>query len=218
VFFRLIYGGSYRHQGLYLIFLLFLYWVFSESLGSRAIARTKRVLFNVGLYAAMLTLIVGNIVESRNAVWADVTREHSSSKAFGEFLNRSGTYRNAIIVPEPDFFLESLPYYAKNVMYLPRERRFGTTVSWTTESTYRLSLGELLSSAREIKTRYGQPVLIVLGGWDLDRDTPGEKKYIYNKVFSWNTDEIAEFNRSTISVAAFTGAYGDENYRVYAIK
>jgi len=197
---------------------LFLYWLFIESLNNGAITRTKHLLFNMGLYVAMLTLIVWNVAKTKNTVWTDISLEMSSSRAFGEFLNRSETYRDAIIVPEPDFLIESLPYYAPNRIYLPREHRFGTTVSWTTEANYRLSLGELLSVARGIKTRYGQSVLIVLGHWDVDKYKSGEKKYSYNKVFSWNTNESADFNESTIFVREFKSLHGDENYSVYTIR
>ncbi|MGE4092758.1 MAG: hypothetical protein AB7G75_18145, partial [Candidatus Binatia bacterium] len=182
VLFRVVYGGEYRHQGLFLVFLLFLYWLFIESLNNGAMTKTKHLLFNMGLYVAMLFLIVGQVAKTKSAVWTDISLERSSSKALGEFLNRSETYREAVIVPEPDFLLESLPYYAKNRIYLPREHRFGSTVSWTTEANPRLSLGELLSVARGIKAHYGQPVLIVLGHWDVHKYKSGERKYAYHKV------------------------------------
>jgi len=218
VFFRVVYGGWYRHQGLFLVFLLFLYWLFIESLNNdRAINRKKYLLSYTGLYVAMSTLIFWNVAKATVTVWKDISVEMSSSKAFGEFLNTSETYRDAIIVPEPDFLLESLPYYAKNRIYIPREHRFGTTASWTTEANYRLSLGELLSLASDLKTRFDQPVLIVLGHWDFYKYEHREKKYSYNKVFTWNTDEFADFNRLTIPVTKFW-SIGDENYRVYAIR
>jgi hypothetical protein len=218
VLFRVVYGGGYRHQGLFLVFMVFLYWLFIESLKNRDMTRVKHALFNMGLYVAMLTLILGNVVKTKNTVWTDISKEMSSSRAFGEFLNRSGAYQEAVIVPEPDFLVESLPYYAKNRIYLPREQRFGTTVSWTTDASYRLSLGELLSAARAIKARYGQSVLIVLGHRDVDKHKFGEKKYSYNKVFSWNTNESADFNESTKLVGEFRAASGDENYSVYTIR
>jgi hypothetical protein len=218
VLFHIVYGGLYRHQGLFLIFLLFLYWVLIESLNHEATTKTKHLLFNIGLYGAMLILILGNVTKAKRVVWADLSRERSSGRAFGEFLNRSEIYRDAIIVPEPDYLLESLPYYAKNMIYLPREHRFGATVSWTTEANYRLSLGELLLTARSLKTRYGQPVLIVLGHWEVDKHKPAEKKYSYNKVFSWNANESADFNESAFLVTEFKSAYTDENYRIYIIK
>jgi hypothetical protein len=219
VLFRLVpYSGEYRHQGLFLVFILFLYWLLIESLNNGAMAKGKHLLFIVGLYVAMPTLVLIGVDRAKNAVWTDIRQEMSSSRAFGAFLNRTGTYRDAVIVPEPDYLLESLPYYAMNRIYLPREHRFGTTVSFTTDSNCRLSLGELLSAARGIKTRYGQSVLIVLGHRDVDKYKSGERKYSYNKVFSWNTNESADFNKSTILVREFKTSYSDENYSVYSIR
>jgi hypothetical protein len=54
----------------------------------------------------------------------------SSSKALGAFLNGAPSFRDAILVPEPDYYIESLPYYAHNPIYLARERRFGNTARW----------------------------------------------------------------------------------------
>lgn len=218
VFFRVVYQGEYRHQGLFLIFILFLYWLFVQSIENGAMPRIKRLALNMGLYVAMPILILANVVKTPNAMCTDFRLEQSSSRAFGEFLNHSETYRDAVIVPEPDYFAESLPYYAKNSIYLPREHRFGTTVSFTTKANVRLSLGELLLAAREVKTRYGKPVLIMLGHKDLDNYESGEKKFSYNKVFSWNMGESADFSESTILVRKFGSAFTDENYSVYAVR
>lgn len=217
VLFRVVYAGGYRHQGLFLVFMLFLYWLFIESLKERPMTRNKQLLFKIGCFA-MLILILGNVARTKKAVWTDIRFEMSSSRAFGEFLNGSETYRGALIVPEPDFLVESLPYYAQNTIYLSREHRFGATVSLTTESNSRLSLGELLSVARDMKTRYGQPVLIVLGPFGVEKSESGEKNYPFNKVFSWNADESADFHESTILVREFESARSDENYRVYSLR
>jgi hypothetical protein len=104
------------------------------------------------------------------------------------------------------------------MIYLPREHRFGTTVSWTTKSNYSLSLAELLSIARNLKAHFAQPVLIVLGHWDINKYESRKKKFSYNKLFSWNRDESADFNRSTELVAEFNSARGSENYMVYTVR
>jgi hypothetical protein len=217
VFFRTVYPGAYRHQGLFLVFLVFLYWLFIEASHKDNTAKLRKVFFNIGLYFAVAMLIAGNIDRAR-ILWTDVRVKLSSSKALGSFLSSSEFYRDAIIVPEPDYLLEPLPYYAKNEMYLARESRFGTTVSFTTEAATRLSLGELLSVARTIKSRYGRSVLIVLGHGDFDKYESGVRKFSYNKVFSWDTSESEDFNKSTTFVREFKGAYSDENYRVYSVR
>jgi hypothetical protein len=197
---------------------MFLYWVFIEASDKESLTRIQRRLFNVSLYAAIVMLMLWNIFVTFILAQADINLERSSSKAFGEYLKESELYRDAIIVPEPDFLVESLPYYAPNPLYLVREHRFGTTISFTTAADYRLSLGELLEAARDIKLRYGQPVLIVLGHEDVDQTSDGEKNYSYNRIFSWDTSEFADFNKSTIFVTEFNSASTDENYQVYALR
>ena len=219
VLFRIANKGMYRHQGLYLVFLLFLYWLCCDLLIKKKDGnKMKKKLFNTGFYIALLVLILGNVVKTKSYVLADIEMERSSSKAFGEFLNKSTTYQDAIIVPEPDYLVESLPYYAKNKIFLPREHRFGTTVSWTTKSNQHLSLGELLSLAHNLKNRYDKNVLIVMGHLELYRHDHYEKNYSFNKVFLWDTKQFEEFSRSTIPVAEFMSAYSDENYWIFAVK
>jgi hypothetical protein len=217
VFFRAAYPGWYRHQGLYVVFLVFLYWVFLETTNRRRFLRGRGVLFAGGL-AALLVLILVDVSKAPGVAWADITGEKSSSRAFGEFLRQSSEYRDAVIVPEPDFALESLPYYADNTIYLPRERRFSPTVSWTTDSRPQLTLGELLSAAQEVQSMSARPVLVVLGSMDPRRDQPGEVKYLYDKLFTWNAAELAAFRDATTFVVEFAALEGDEDYRVFALR
>ena len=222
VLFRVVYPGGYRHQGLFLIFLLALYWIASESLPSQSNRLIMRRLFNVGRYAVLPIFILGNVLKD-GIVYADIRMEMSSSRSFGAFLSQSAAYQDAIIVPEPDYLTESLPFYAGNPIYFAREHRFGTTVSWTSRADLGLSLGDLLSAARDLKTRYGRPVLLVLGHWEvgpyeLRADEVGRIKFSYNQSFSWTAAELADANRSMAPLAEFKTALCDENYRVYALK
>lgn len=217
VFFRLVYPGWYRHQGLYLLFLVFLYWVLLESPGIRNVTGIRRLMLGGGLLA-VLALVVFDVGRAPRLLRDDITSARSSSRALGEFLRTSDAYRAAVILGEPDFVLESLPYYAANPIYLPREGRFSPTVSWTSDSKARLSLGELLSAARDVRARSGRPVVIVLAPIEFDRVPSGEQKYLYGSVFSWTPGEVEEFRRSTRLIAAFDAAAGDEDYMVYALE
>src|SRR5207245_11130040 len=110
-------------------------------------------------------------------------------------------YREAMLVPEPDYFIESLPYYANNRIYFPREHRFGTTVSFTTAADRLCSLGKLLAQARVLKTTEKQPVLIVLGHSEVGRNGLHKKNFSYNNVFTCSFDEIEDYNKSIYMVA-----------------
>jgi hypothetical protein len=218
VFFYVIYGGEIRHKGLLFIFLIFLYWLFIEPTRPTAVTKGRCLLLDFGLYIGMLPLLLGSLRIAEKTIQSDILGEASSSKAFGAFLKSSAIYREAILVPEPDYFMESLPYYANNRIYFPREHRFGTTVSFTIAADRVCSLGKLLAQARVLKTSEKQTVLIVLGHAEVGRNGLHQKNFSYNKVFTWSFDEIEDFRKSTVMVAEFNSSYGDENYRVYAVK
>jgi hypothetical protein len=216
VFFQVVYAGRFRHQGLYLVFLVFLYWLYMESPGARAWAGVRRLGSGGGLFGAVLILVLFDLGRAPRRVWADINGTKSASQAFGVFLRESPHFHDAVIVPEPDFRMESLPYYAGNRIYLPREARFATTVSWTTASKAHLTLGELLRAARAVRSSYGSPVLIVLAPTALDSDA-GQKRVAYGKVFSWTSEETAEFRSATRLLRDFDASEGDEDYRVFLL-
>jgi hypothetical protein len=214
--FRVGVPGDYRHAGLFLCYLLALYWIAADAGRSPAELRFARVAQRVG-YAALMALILAGVYRSR-AVPIDISHAMSSSKALGRFLNSSPEGRQAILVPEPDYYLESLPYYADNPIYLSREGRFARNASWSSANAQQLSLGELMAEARRLKARYRRPVLVVLGHPGLRTQPAGEARMFYRKRFTWDAVEREELERSFTRVAEFWDAYSDENYTVYAVK
>jgi hypothetical protein len=216
-FFQLAYWGGYRHQGLLLIFLVSTYWLAFASEQTDRSSKTGRVFLTVG-FTALLIVMAGNVAKSGTKVWRDINRDMSSSEALGDFLSNSPDYQNAIIVPEPAYLAESLPYYVSNRIYFPREGRFGKTVTWTTAASHMMTLGDLLSVAHDLEARYDQPVLILYGHRARIRSVAFEKTYSYNKVFAWTPEQAAAFKASTILVADFKEAVNDEKYEIYALK
>jgi|CXWL01.1.fsa_nt_gi hypothetical protein len=217
VLFRVAYEGSYRHAGVFFCFLLSLYWMAIDARTSDATPKLQQRFFSVGLYGALPLLILAGVYKDR-AIRVDVDLEMSSSKAFGAFLAASPEYRDAILVPEPDFAMESVLYYARNRVSFPRERRFGTTVTWSTVAAADLSLGQLVTHARNLKAQHGRPVLLVLGHAATAIDATGDIEYSYNKRFTWNAGEHMDFEQSTTPVAEFLNSVRDEKYWVYAVK
>lgn len=138
VLFRVAFAGSYRHAGLLLCFLLSLYWLALEQPGPGAPRGPRLWVFNAGLYGALVGLLLASVYKD-DVVRVDLRSEMSSSKAFGVFLRASPDFHDAILVPEPDYYIESVPYYAPNDVYLPREHRFGKTVTWSSAAAVDLS-------------------------------------------------------------------------------
>jgi hypothetical protein len=216
VFYRLVYPGWYRHQGLHLLFLVALYWILIRTAPPAAWTGLRRAAFRGGLFGAVLLLLAFDLWRMPVAVLADIRGTRSASPQLAAFLAGSPQYHNAIIVPEPDFMLESLPYYSDATIYLPREGRYGNTVAWTTDSRAQMTLGELLRIGRAVQADSGRPVLLVLAPLDLDRGS-GERKYLYGKVFTWTRAELDELRNTTTQVALLEASETDEDYQVFAL-
>lgn len=217
VLFRVGSAGDYRHAGVFLCFLLCLYWMAADEPDGGTGPKLGLRLVEVVGYGALTARILASVYRSR-AVRVDVTSQMSSSKAFGAFLNAAPSFRDAILVPEPDYYIESLRYYAHNPIYLARERRFGNTVAWSSAAAPHLSLGQLVSQAQELKAQYRRPVLVVLGHPAVLTEPMGTTRLFYNKRFTWSAREGEELDRSLVRVAEFWDAFSDENYSVYAVK
>ena len=181
----------------------------------------KPSLYSRGFYFGLVPLLCLNLVLAGQYAWDDAQHALSSNHALGTWLQQHPAYNNAILMAEPDYIIESLPYYADNPLYLLREGRFGKTVSWTTASSQRMSLGQLLAAAQKIQHQEQRPVLIVLGHLDIDaakKQTAGEKDYSYNKIFAWGAEDWLEFTSATQPIATFGDATSDENYEVYVLR
>ena len=216
VLFLQVYSGSYRHEGLFIIFLLFLYWqawVKESNIKSRS--------FKLGFYAGLVPLICINVFLGGQYALDDVQHALSSNRALGQLIQQTPAYSQAIIMAEPDYAVESLPYYTDNPLYVLREGRFGKTVAWTTAASDRMSLGQLLAAAKKIQAQEQRPVLVVLGHLhisDSDKQAAGEKRFSYNKTFTWRAEDWVAFGTATQRIAIFDEATSDENYEVYWLR
>lgn len=218
-FFSVVYMGSVRHEGIVLIFAISLYWIVKEQMKTRTDHERKSLDFVHGISANLVlsAVLVYQVILPFELIKSDISKEMSSSSAFGRLLETTPFFREAVIVGEPDYLLESLPYYASNRVYIPREGKWGNHVMFTRANRETLSLGELLNVARRIRYHERKPVLIALGHFDLDM-AGGEIAYSYNKMFSWSSAELADFKNGTVKVTEFKSAETDENYEIYLLR
>jgi hypothetical protein len=217
MFFTLVYFGQYRHEGLYLMFLLALYWILFESKHIRPPSGPRFLLARIGCFGAMTILLVESVAALQTTALTDIREARSSSKALGEFLNRSPRYREAILIPEPDFFIEALPYYSSNQLYFPRQHSYATFATFTWGPELEMSLHQLTAIAREVKRTSRRPVLVVLGHWYVDRASTGNVYFSIRKQFRWDVSGKNEFHAATRFVRAFTCSITDEDFLVYEV-
>ena len=164
LFFQLVYPGSYRHQALYLCFLVALHWMVAAGRGGTwregfALARGRVPTIAGALFAFLLlaqTIPTGSLI-------AQVAhgRVDGQSAATARLLARPALAR-AIVVAAPEVLVEALPYYAANPTYLLRQHRFGAVAHFTRDATWHLTLSGILASAQRLQAASHRPVVILL--------------------------------------------------------
>jgi hypothetical protein len=220
--FEVIYPGIVWHQGVYFILWICMIWLHriqSARQNSRAIHASigngRKIVRIAGevLFVGVLLLEFLGAAKYYRRDWFE---ELSSSKSLGTYLASHQEYKEAIIIGEPDYLLESLPYYAKNAIYIPRENHFGKTVSFTKASKDTLSLDDLLRTAEVVQNREHHPVLIALGH-SLNNDGPWVIK-LGHRIFVHSSTSWHNFLAKTELVQTFKQAMGDENYTLYRLR
>jgi len=214
---RLVYPLQHlRHQGFLLLAILAAIWLARSR--PPEILRNAPPLPRLGARLGRAAL-VGLLVLQVDAGFAIARQElrsaRSSGRAFAHFLEAHPAYRNAILISEPDYYAETLPYYIDNRIYVPRERSFSRIVSFTRRSARELSLSELLGSAEQLSRAHGVPVLILWGHpfWE-----PGVYAYSFGRKMIISPEGLRAFEEATVLLQRFDAATGDENYAVYAYR
>jgi hypothetical protein len=224
LFTTFFYAFDYRQEALWLCFLIACYWI-AENQGKppelriparwqTALRRTSTVGWSlfVLLAAIQVPIGIGNVL----AATGDGP-PFSCSRDLGDLIRRTPNLQQAIVTAEPEYLLEPLPYYVSNPTYLLREQRFGNAVSAQLSRT-KLSLGDVLSSARNLQTTTNKPVLILLGT-PLDAFASAQT---YRGFHGWEfvvtPDEQREFAGATQLIESFPAAITDEHFDVYLLK
>jgi len=224
LFFVLVYPAGYRHEALWLVFLISMYWLAASTSIPREPAlpaRPKPLIRPLSKLGSMLFVLLvllqvsASIREVANAVRNGPPM--SRSRDLGALVAKRSDLQQAIIIAEPDYLVEALPYYISNRAYLIREQRFGNVVHFTRKGRLQLSLDDVLTSARSLRLQTGKPVLILL----TVRLDPSLPRQVYTEVFGWEfittPAEVRTFQASTRLIERFAPASTDESYDVYII-
>ena len=145
-----------------------------------------------------------------------ISHQQSSSRRFGEFIHENSRYRNAILVGEPDYLLESMPYYVGNRIYMARQGEFARRVYFG-ESRRRkdMTLSQLQETATQLSCRYNVPVLVAIGAREFPDRRESSAPVSYNATFTWTAAEKARLRARFPRVAWFGRANTDEIYQVF---
>jgi len=223
LFFDLFYPARFYHEGLFILFVITIYWIAYSEIHDKEISGYKRYLyqtFKFVFYFVLPIVFIFQISLANEVVCKDLRYDMTSNKALGKFLVTSPSYQNAVIAGEPGYLLESLPYYSKNPIYLPREDCFSNYTSNTYSSKKTLTLGELLQCAIKIKQNGKKTVLIAIVPFNLSVQQGNLHviPYAFSEKFTWSNKEMEDFKNSTVKLKEFTSAITDENYILYLVK
>ena len=218
IFSQIVYGTQLRQAGLYLIFVLFVLWVRSESAPHAlppAVARAQSACVPLAGPAVSLLLAVC-IPRGLSDVDFDLWNRRSSSQALAEFLQSRDDLRRSIVVSVTPTMTEALPYYADNPIWVPRESRyFRLKTDFTANVPATLELDRVVSDADRLHAD-GTPVVVVLKD-ELTVDGPYTREAsAFRQVFTYTPESRARFLSHAHLLARFDGAYSDENYDVYS--
>ena len=214
LFFFFVYFSSYRHEVLYLIFLLSMFWMVADGAGGnwRHRAWHDRAQFlGVGVFVALLVLQTGRLV---NPVHVQIEGIPASGAADAARLLKRPELAGAIVMGDPDTMLEPLPYYTDNPIWFLRQQRFGHVVRLSTNARHEISLVEILADAQRLHERTGRPV-VFLSQIPLQDRREQRIEVMFRDATILRPDEVRRFWSATRLIARLRPSASSEDYDVY---
>ncbi|WP_434732797.1 hypothetical protein NL154_13210 [Rhizobium sp. YTUHZ044] len=221
--FTLVYPGSYRHQALWLVFMIA---ITALTLPPRAgladVAGTEAAggIVKIGRLCFMILLalqVASGIERVHQFLFTDMPL--SRAQDLGSFIQSRPDLKDAIIMADPDYLVEALPYYVSNRTYLLREERFGAIVHYTRNARLSLSLADILQTARQLQQSEHAPVVVLLSQ-RLDRiAAPVSLRESYSWLLSLTPEDISALRSEMTLVKRFGPVAGsDETFDAYLLK
>jgi hypothetical protein len=223
LFFSVLYPGLYRHEALWLVFLIVMYWIAggdrSQNVSRDANIRgaAMRAVQAAG-YAAFLIILALQTLGGIAELTALRTAPESRSRDLGQLITSHPELHDAVVIADPDYLIEPLPYYISNPTYLMHEHRFGDIVHFTRSATLDLTLGDILDTATHLHATTGRPVVILLQ----DRLQPSAPAQSISEAYDWHLtttpEEVRQFQASTHLLESYGRVSdNDETFDVYVL-
>jgi hypothetical protein len=212
ILFRGAYTPALRHEGVLFFVLVSLCWIAATEPGDTSTPAGRK-----SLALGMLPLLAFQTLTLPVVARRYIVHPLSSSKLFANLINSSPKYREAILMSEPDYNLETMPYYVTNPVYMPRQREFHYRVYWDRGPRRQqdLSLGQLVNIADSVGCANSRPVLLAITYRQVITDTAGSTRLPYRPaIFRWNQTDRALLMSRSRRVMSFLAA-ADEDYYIF---
>jgi hypothetical protein len=215
LFFYFIYNSSYRHEALYIAFLLSLFWMTAAGAGGRWRERKWMPLAEAtGAWSFVVLLVMQTIALSVPLRQRLDGIPFSHSAEVAKLLQRPDL-AGAIVMADPDTMVEPLPYYVDNPLWLLRQQRFGKVVRLSPDARHTLTLDDILADAERLHGQSGRPV-VFLSHVQLQTNKRARVRVMFNDATVVTPESVRRFRASTRQVASLRrGDFGDEDYDVY---
>jgi hypothetical protein len=214
LFFYFIYPSSYRHEALFLFFLLSLHWLVAEGAGGKWSAGSWTAALRTAgawCFIEVLALQTLHLIDPIRVQLAGVPYSRSADVAA---LLADPRLSNAIVMADPDPLLEPLSYYSDNPLWFLREQYFGKVVRLSRQGRFDLTLDDILADSEKLHRRTGRPI-VILTRLRLLEPVQGTHKMMYDSTTTVTMDALQRFRSATEHVASLRPAATDENYDVF---
>jgi hypothetical protein len=214
---HLVYTLRPRHHSVIYVFLISLAWIATEHVKNSP--SKLRGWLDGGMRAGLAAVFIVQLATVLPVARRDWKTPVSSSARFGELIAKHPNLSRAVIMGDPDVYLEPLQYYAPQTQtYLARERRYMPgPVRFTRANRAALTLDELLQTGFEQRRLTGRPVVFVMGV-ALSPAGPFSQTHGLNKSFSYDRASYDRFSQQTQPLGTLDGSLGDENYSVFVLR
>jgi hypothetical protein len=223
VFFAFVYPGGYRHQALWVIFLLTMYWITGIEKESPSDVKSPvpnqgtPVLQTGSIILCFLLLLQVPRTALEIARVGGYGGPLSQSAELAKLINSDPRLRKATIMADPDYLVEALPYYLTNPTYLVREQRFGNVVRFTKNARLQIGLDVILKDALKVKAMTGRPVVVLLSQKLDDISSAVAVHEGYNWELNITPLQAKTFTDSARLIARSVPTQSKETYDVYLI-
>lgn len=213
--FGFLYAGAYRHQALLFVFLLTLAWLKAEGFGGHRTPGEGKFATAIEPYTrlAFPALLAFQLLSSVPFVTRALHHMPESRSYELASLLRTPELRDAIVIGDPDYMLESLPYYAPNRIYLLRERRWGDVTRLSKAAKRTVTADDLLDTARRLHAETASPIVLLFADRIYPDGQPQSRGGFGDFVLT--LDGLTRLRAATRPLASFDHVTnGDESYDV----
>lgn len=215
LFFYFVYPSYYRHEALFLVFLLSLYWMTAKGAGGTWLRKQPLDVVQLFGSIAFIGLLVLQSVLLISAIKLQNSGIPFSRSADVAKLLRKPELSGAIVMGDPDTILEALPYYVDNPLWFLRQQRFGNVVRLSENARRKLSLDDILADAERLHRRTGRPV-VFLSQLKIQPGKEVRGVVMYDDQTFGDRQAVNRFLSSTRFVASLRPSWGTaEDYDVY---